>query len=82
MITDIIISAFVAGIGALLDLLPTWTIPTIPVTSAPITAAEQLSRVFPVMSVVVVLLLILGLKVLLGAFDVAVWVYHQFWGSS
>jgi len=42
----------------------------------------QLHGVLPVADVLVMLAATLAVAFVLALFDVGVWVYHQFWGSS
>lgn len=83
MVTDAILGALFAGIGALLSLFPTFTLPTIDGShNQAILAVAQLNRVVPISTVIEALLAVLGVRLLLSGWDFVVWIYHQFWGSD
>lgn len=85
MITDAIISALLAALDALVSLVPVVTLPVLTVTSFATQFASLISgihRAAPLGDALAVLALGLLVMFALATFDLGVWVYHQFWGSS
>lgn len=83
MITDFIIGAFVSGIGALLSLVPSVTIPDAGETFTQFAGViGRANKVFPILVAVTCLGAIVTLKIALTAWEFIVFVYHQFWGSE
>lgn len=86
MITDAVVQSFLAAVSALLTLVPAFTLPDFLAGEGAANTVAQGWRaangVLPVYTIAqtltAYLLVLLGLRL----WDVAVWVFHQFWGSS
>ena len=81
MITKWIIDAFMACLDALISLLPSWSPPSIDSFSF-VSIIYNANRVFPVITALLILGLIIALRLAMNLWDHAVFVYHQFWGSD
>lgn len=81
MIVDWIVTALLASIDAILGLFPTWTWPTRALTSS-LEFVGQANRVVPVATAAAMCGIYLAVKAGFAVFDLALWIYHQFWGSS
>jgi len=84
VITDLIISALLGGLNAILSLLPDYALPTV-IESAGLrlgTYAAKADALFPFLTVAQITGLALALRLLMSGYDFLVWLYHQFWGSS
>lgn len=85
MITDFVLDAIFGGIGALLGLAPSVTFPD---TSGGTSGAwgigiiHNMNNIVPISTAVSCLLALLALRVAMQAWDILVFVYHQFWGSG
>lgn len=85
MITDLIITAVLGGINALLSLMPNWQLPTATENGFGGQIGQYAAMVdefFPISTIVQIFLSWLGLRLLLAGWDFIVFVYHQFWGSN
>ena len=85
MIVDLVLSALFGGLAAVLNLMPSWTIPTPDTTSVGTFIGRSLltiNGVFPAYTLATCLGIVLALQLLLQGHDFVVWVYHQFWGSD
>lgn len=84
MITDLIIQAFMSGIGTLLGFLPETGPGDIDAqaSASAVAFGTTANGFFPVHTIVVVLLALLALEIALLTWDLIVWIYHQFWGSD
>ncbi len=84
MITDAVVHALLGALSALLTLLPSTGNVTLGsgVDTTVMGWAGAANSFVPFSAVVQVLVLLLGLQLVLMAWDVAVWVYHQVWGSD
>lgn len=83
MITDAIISAFLACIDALLTLLPSFDVPFSPANASYVGQyAVAFNRLVPMELLVKVILASLALQLGLWAFDGVLWLYHQIHGSD
>lgn len=80
MITDFIITAFLAGIDALVSLFPTVTFLTN--VNMGVKLPADINRIIPLNFILATALICLGIRLALDGWDAVVWVYHQFWGSS
>jgi hypothetical protein len=84
VITDAIVSALLGSLVALVSLLPSWTPPTADAAGHTffIEAVRAVNSIIPLYPVLACAALYLTLLALLRGFDLGVWVFHQFWGSS
>jgi hypothetical protein len=84
VITDLIVHAFLAGVGTLLGFLPDAGTGRIDQQASSSAAAwgTTANGFFPVTVTVFVLLALLVLETALLLWDLVVWIYHQFWGSE
>ena len=84
MITDALIDAFLATVGAVLGLAPETGLGGMDeAASANVTGFITAANGFlPISVAVVVLLALIALQLLLLSWDLLVWLYHQFWGSD
>lgn len=82
MITDAIVGWVLAGLTALLTLLPTWTAPTGPSLAFIGGAVNAGDKVFPMTQLVWAILAGFAVEALLRLWDFSIWLYHQFWGSD
>jgi len=82
MITKWIVDAFLAGLDALLSLLPSFTVPTWDNPNGALGQVANLNRVFPVCTLILCILAVVVVMLALYAWDALVFVYHQFWGSN
>lgn len=85
MIVDFIVTAFLAGLDAVLGLLPVVAIPAVAALGFAADFAGIVSgvhRVVPLGDVLVLLGLAVVCMVAMGVWDVSVFIYHQFWGAS
>ena len=84
MITDAIVHALLGALSALLTLFPATGPLTLGsgVSTSVMGWAGAANSFLPFSVIVQVLVLLVGLQLVLVAWDVAVWVYHQVWGSD
>lgn len=86
MISDLIITAFLGGLNALLSLMPDYELPISPTLIADGRSlwsnAVSLNSVVPLGTITKVIFAALTLRLLLILWDLIVFVYHQFWGSN
>lgn len=83
MITEFIINAFLAGVDAILSLIPDFTNYTEPSDGFSVgSIVGNFNQIFPIILVMQLALFAIGIRLLFNAFDLAVWIYHQFWGAS
>lgn len=81
MITDAIITVFLAAIDSLFSLLPSWTL-TVPDHSDVFGYIILANNIVPVGTVATQIVLWIGLLLALRLWDFIAFVYHQFWGSD
>lgn len=84
MITDLVVTAILGALTALLSLVPSWTAPTMEGSSGLI-LGQYLSRmntVLPMGTIVSIIAASLALRLILASWDSIVWLFHQFWGSD
>ena len=84
MITDAVVHAVLGALSALLTLLPATGPLTLGsgVDTTVMGWAGAANSFVPFATVLQVLVLLVGLQLVLMGWDVAVWVYHQIWGSN
>jgi hypothetical protein len=84
MITDAVVQALLAALSALLTLLPATGNLTLGsgVDTSVMGWVGAANSFVPLVSILQVLVLLAGVQLLLMAWDLAVWVYHQIWGSD
>lgn len=84
MITDFILNAVFSGIGALIGLIPAWSLPTDGPgsVSSLVGMLHTMNGVFPVIITIWGILAVVSLKLILQGWDAIVFVYHQFWGGD
>jgi hypothetical protein len=85
VITDLVVQGFLAGIGALLGLMPTVTFATAGSTASFQEFGAQMhyaNQFAPVESLAVVGLALFVLRLAMQLWVLIVWIYHQFWGAS
>ena len=84
MITDALVHALLGALSALLTLFPSTGNVTLGsgVDTTVMGWAGAANSFIPFTAVLQVLVLLLGLQLVLVGWDVAVWVYHQVWGSD
>lgn len=81
MVTDLVIEAFLASLEAVMSLMPAWDWPVRTIVGT-VGFVGQANRVVPVATIAAMFGLYIGLLLVIRVFDLAVWVYHQFWGAS
>jgi len=81
VITEAIVSAFLSALSAVLGVLPDWDPPAVAGTTG-MGVVARAAAVFPVGSLVWAIVALLALELALQLWDLGVWVWHQFWGSS
>lgn len=81
MITNLIVTAFLAGLDAVLSLFPIVAFPTDVGMSIGNTVGE-INLIFPLKLVMQLFVASIAVRIALNTFDMGVWVYHQFWGSD
>lgn len=79
---DLIISAFLGMLNALIGLMPTITLPNVADFQSVLFQMDQANRIIPVKEMMTVFVLVMGIKLSMSAWDGIVWVYHQFWGGD
>lgn len=83
MITDAIISAFLACIDALLTLLPSLDVPFSPSNAVWIAQySVAFNRIVPMQLFIECILASITLQVAIWVFDGVLWLYHQIHGSD
>ena len=83
MITNLIVTAFLAGLDAITSLLPRFTLYNGDTSGFTVgTAVGHFNTIFPIKLALSVALFAVGVRLLFQFFDLAVWIYHQFWGAS
>lgn len=82
VITDVIVSAILGGLTALLSLLPTFTMPDAGLYDGFMGRVASVDNVFPIIFLFQCIVALVAVELLLRAWDVTVWVYHQFWGGD
>jgi len=82
MITDAIVSAFLAAVAALFSLLPSITLPDITPDMQLFQYARAFGNIVPLNDLFICVGISIGLHLLFNAWDLALFVYHQFWGSN
>jgi hypothetical protein len=83
MITDFVVSSFLAAFAALFGLIP--AVGSAPSHGAFDGVAQQVvafNDIFPLVTLLEVLGIILALEVAIYLWDLILFVYHQFWGSD
>lgn len=83
MITDFVLNAIFGGISALLSLAPEASLP--PTSSGggwEIGLVHNLNNIIPIGTMASCLLALLALRIAMQGWDIAVFVYHQFWGTD
>lgn len=80
MIVDFVISGFLAGLDALFSLFPTIAF----FNNGPLYTRlpAAMGQVFPLSFLIGTVLICLAIRIALSGWDVAIFVYHQFWGSN
>ena len=81
MIVDTIVAAAAALLRGVLSLVPSWSMPTSDITSlasAIGSGARQFQNWLPVESIFYGTAALIGFRLLLGLWRVAVWVYDRF----
>lgn len=84
MITDALVSAILGALSALVGLFPsTGTVTLGQGTTTTITSWVGAANSFiPLQALITVIGALLALQLALYLWDLAVWVYHQVWGSD
>lgn len=82
MITNLIVTAFLASIDALTSLFPSFSMPSFPAASSAISAVANLNMLFPVCTLILCITSAVVIMIALYGWDAILWVYHQFWGSD
>lgn len=82
MITGAVVGALLACLDALLSLMPTFSLPDSEAYHGHLSWVYDVGQLLPVQVVMSMLLIALAVELALRLWDVAVFVYHQFWGSN
>lgn len=82
MITEWIITVFLASIDALFSLFPSFTVPTFDSPTGAFAKIGTLNKLFPVTTLILCILAAVTIMVALYLWDAILFIYHQFWGSS
>ena len=81
MIVDAIITILVGLLGGILAVLPAWSMPTLLTSTWPgdiASAVGWANGFFPVYDLGLSLAILLGIRVLMSAWKIAVWLYDRF----
>lgn len=84
MITDLIISTFLACIDAILSLIPNVSLP-VPTPGATANIASvsfSMARIIPIITMMELAGVAIGIRLALQGYELALYIYHQFWGSN
>ena len=85
MITMALVRFALAAFRTLVDTLPAWTADTSALGTSALgigTMAGVVNGYFPILLLGGCLALLLGLMVVLAAWRLGLFIYHQFWGSN
>lgn len=82
MITNLIVTAFLASVDALVSLFPSFSMPSFSGPSSAIAAVANLNMLFPVCTLILCITSAVVIMIALYGWDAILWVYHQFWGSD
>lgn len=84
MIVDLIITAILGSINALLSLIPSWTLPTFGHDDGMAFAeyTQAMNHIVPITTILSIIGAAIALRVIMYGFDGIVWIFHQFWGSD
>lgn len=83
MITDFLFGGLIGMVNFLFSLIPSWNMPDLTSVETSIyNNMESANRVFPVDTLIYVLLAAIAVKILLASWDLLVFAYHQIWGSD
>lgn len=83
MITDAIVSAFLGCIAALFGLMPNISIPAADEGGTTwIRYAYAFDGIFPLSFMMVLVGVSLAIHAILNIWDIALFIFHQFWGAS
>lgn len=82
MISDLIVTAFLAGLDAVLSLLPSFDVSYVDDGFRVGTVVGKVNQVIPIVLILTLAAVAVGIRLILNLFDVGLFVYHQFWGAS
>lgn len=82
MITDLIVTAFLAGLDAVFSLLPSFDVSYVDSGFRVGTLVGKMNQVVPILLILTLAAVAVGIRIILNIFDVGMFVYHQFWGAS
>lgn len=82
MITDLIVTAFLACIDAVFSLIPTFDAPTLVSADSVSNYGMQFSRIVAIEWLLACCVISLGIILIMQVIDLAFFLYHQFWGAS
>lgn len=82
MITDVLVSAILGGLTALLSLLPSFTMPDAGLYDGFMGNIIKVDYVFPIIFLFQCIVVLFTVELLMRSWDLIVWLYHQFWGGD
>ena len=82
MIVDLLSAAVLAGLTALLSLLPTFSMPSAALYDGFLGDVGKVDHIFPIITLLQCLTVLLAVELLMRSWDVIVWIYHQIWGGD
>lgn len=84
MIIGLIVTAVLAGLDALVSLFPTIDISGLGGAGydGTIHQIASIASILPLLTIVEAAGLVMAVVLALYAWDLIVWIYHQFWGSN
>lgn len=82
MIIHAIVLAVLGCIDALVSLFPGWDMSVVATNNGVISEAGAMENLFPVSQLLLAISLMLAVKLGISVWGLAIWTYHQFWGSE
>lgn len=84
MITDLVVTAILGAISALVGLIPSWTLPGMDSTNGHVVGQYlyYTNTIVPMFTIVGILAASIALRGILAGGDLIIWIYHQFWGGD
>jgi hypothetical protein len=82
VITEFLLVGFLAGLDAVLSLLPTFDMPEPNTYLSGFRFITKANEVVPVVTLTVCIVALFAVELAMRAWDLVVWIYHQFWGSE